>query len=67
MSYSDFTMTRLNEQFELDDKKMRLFPTDTLSGLVQPRARLLEDIADAKEIPIESEKSKSEHLIRVCL
>ena len=42
---------------------MRLFPAETLSGSVQPRARLLEDIADAKEIPIESEKSKSEHLI----
>jgi hypothetical protein len=56
-------MTRLNEAFGLNDKKQRLFPVATLSGTVQPRVRLLEDIADAKEIPIESEKSKSEHLI----
>jgi hypothetical protein len=63
MAYSDFTMTLLNERFGLEDKKLSLFPSNTLKGNVKPRQRLLEDIADAKEIPIESEKSKSEHLI----
>ena len=63
MAYSNFTMTMLGERFGIQDKRTTLFNRKTLKGTLVPRTRLLEDIADAKELPIESEKSKSEHLI----
>lgn len=62
MAYSDFSMRQLETQFGLQERRGILFDKNTLQPVTVP-ARLHEDLADANLLPINSEKSKSEHLI----
>ena len=61
MAYSDFTTIRqVEKQFGIRQIKKQLF-VDIKQ--VSPSERLLEDIEEAEEMPLFSEKAKSELLI----
>lgn len=62
MAYSDFSMLQLARQFGLQERRRTLFGKATLTPIAAT-TRLLEDLADANRLPINSEKAKSEHLI----
>jgi hypothetical protein len=61
MAYSDFTLSKVERQFGLTQKKFRIIP-DPKPHLT-PSQALQDDLAFAGQIPIFSEKSKSEHII----
>lgn len=62
MAYSDFSMYQLETQFGLQERRGVLFDKSALQPVVVSD-RLRDDLADANLLPINSEKSKSEHLI----
>ena len=61
MSYSSFTLSKLRQQFGLQQKVQRLFQDDIAS--IQPSQRLLDDLKEGQLLPTFSEKAKSELLI----
>ena len=62
MAYSDFTFTKLSTQFDLKQRSISLFGTVAIKSL-KPTAHLLQDIKEAKETPVATEKAKSESII----
>ncbi len=62
MAYSDFTFTKLKNKFGLEQEDIKLFDSKSIVRC-EPSQRLLEDVADAEEMPLMSEKAKSESLI----
>ena len=62
MAYSDFTFTKLKQKFGVQQEDVRLFEVQNIIRC-EPSQRLLEDVAEAEEMPLMSEKAKSESLI----
>jgi len=64
MAYSKFTsVIRLCQQYQLTLQDGQSLFTDLRLPTVQPSKRLLEDLEEAKTMPIATEKAKSEWLI----
>ena len=62
MAYSDFTFTKLSTQFNLKQKSVSLFSNIAIKS-IKPTAHLLQDLKEAKETPVATEKAKSESII----
>lgn len=62
MAYSDFTFAKLSEKFQLKQVSNSLF-MDMDMLVVQPSQRLLDDLAETRQMPLYSEKAKSEAII----
>jgi hypothetical protein len=62
MAYSDFTFTKLETKFGIEQESKHLFKNIAIVSQ-KPSKRLLDDINDGREMPIYSEKAKSEALI----
>jgi hypothetical protein len=62
MAYSDFTFTKLETKFGIEQESIHLFKNIAIVSQ-KPSKRLLDDIKDGREMPIYSEKAKSEALI----
>ena len=62
MAYSDFTFTKLSTQFDLKQKSLSLFSNIAIKS-IKPTAHLLQDLKEAKETPVATEKAKSESII----
>ena len=62
MAYSDFTFAKLKRNFGLEQEDTHLFQDVTIIPFV-PSQHLLDDVAEAKDMPLLSEKAKSELLI----
>ena len=62
MAYSDFTFAKLNTKFGLKQKSISLFKDTTIEP-IEPTAHLLQDLEEAKETPLLTEKAKSEAII----
>ena len=62
MAYSDFTFTKLSAQFDLKQKSVSLFSNIAIKS-IKPTAHLLQDLKEAKETPVATEKAKSESII----
>jgi len=60
MAYSGFTLAQLKEQFQLEERRERLF---TRIPAVQPSAWLQETLALGYELPPETEKERSERIV----
>lgn len=62
MAYSDYTFIKLKNKFGIEQIDIDLFDISTIA---RPKLshRLLEDIEDAREMPLMSEKAKSESVI----
>jgi hypothetical protein len=61
MPYSDFTLSKLEKRFGIKHRLVKLF--DNQTNLVLPSLHLVNDIQDASDIPMLSEKAKSELII----
>ncbi len=62
MAYSDFTFTKLQSKFGVEQESTHLFKSIVIKNQ-KPSKHLLDDIKEGKEMPIYSEKAKSEALI----
>jgi hypothetical protein len=62
MAYSDYTFAKLKNKFGTQQEEAHLFDLKTLQPCL-PSQRLLEDIEDAQNMPLMSEKAKSEAVI----
>ena len=62
MAYSDFTFTKLSTKFGLEQESISLFK-DIEIEQIQPTAHLLQDLEEARDIPLYAEKAKSEAII----
>lgn len=62
MAYSDFTFAKLKKRFQISQESVYLFEGIELEMLV-PSIRLLEDIKEAEQMPMLTEKAKSEYII----
>jgi hypothetical protein len=62
MAYQDFTFTKLQVKFGIDQQSTHLFKNIKIVAQ-KPSKRLMEDINEGREMPIYSEKAKSEALI----
>jgi hypothetical protein len=62
MAYSDFTFTKLKNKFGLEQEDIKLFDP-ILIVRCEPSQRLLDDVSEAEDMPLMSEKAKSESLI----
>jgi hypothetical protein len=60
MAYSDFTLDDLERKFGIKNNKGKLFEN---ISLIQPSQRLKEDLELAAELPLRSEKAKSESIV----
>mgnify|MGYP000718725543 CR=1 FL=1 len=60
MAYSDFTLARLNEQFGLTNRRERLFH---IVQPISPSSWLTDELQQLEELPVRTEKAKSELLI----
>jgi hypothetical protein len=60
MAYSDFTLDDLERKFGIKNTKSKLFK-DII--LIEPSQRLKEDLELAAELPLRSEKAKSESIV----
>jgi hypothetical protein len=61
MAYSDFLyISELEDRFGITQKQQNLFPN---LKPIPPSDRLIWDLDDAKIVPLNTEKAKSEHLI----
>jgi hypothetical protein len=63
MSYSDFTLVKFKQQFQMQSASLNLFGNLSDFPVIEPSTRLIEDIEDAKTTPTVTEKAKSELLI----
>lgn len=61
MAFSDITLKYLRQKYGIIQEKGSLFP-DTLPNFIVSN-KLLEDLAEMKEIPVATEKAKSELII----
>lgn len=62
MAYSDFTLRELKQQFGVDNKVVRLFDGAQI-GSIEISTSLREDLQLATQLPIRSEKAKSELIV----
>ena len=62
MAYSNFTIAKLKQQFGLSQENERLFAAVHIVS-VRPSRRLVLEIKEGSEMPLMSEKAKSEMLI----
>jgi hypothetical protein len=62
MPYSDFTLDQLERSFGIVETQTHLFDANALS-LPTPSDRLLADVSEGQELPVFSEKARSELLI----
>jgi hypothetical protein len=63
MAYSDFTMSELEDKFGIRERvEPHLFDTSQLS-LIKPSAILVQELEEGENLPIFSEKAKSENII----
>lgn len=62
MAYSDFTFAKLKKNYGLEQKDVYLFNQINIV-LSEPSSRLQEDLLEAKESPLMTEKAKSEAII----
>jgi hypothetical protein len=62
MAYSDFTFAKLHSKYKLEQEDVFLFSAEIITPIA-PSQKLLEDIQDAKETPLLTEKAKSEGII----
>jgi hypothetical protein len=62
MAYSTFTLAKLKQLYGIDQKDIFLFENEAVIPK-EPSKRLSEDLKDAKEIPLMTEKAKSEYII----
>ena len=60
MAYSDFTLADLEEQFGIKNQRKHLF---TQIEPVLPSEKLLFDLAEGEDMPIRSEKARSEWIV----
>ena len=60
MAYSDFTLADLEEQFGVKNLRKHLF---TQIAPVLPSEKLLFDLAEGEDMPIRSEKARSEWIV----
>jgi hypothetical protein len=62
MAYSNYTIAKLKLQFGLNQENEHLFANTTIAN-VRPSRRLVIEIKEGSEMPLMSEKAKSEMLI----
>lgn len=62
MAYSNFTLSKLKKDYGLLQQDIFLFKDINLP-MVEASQRLKDDLQDAKEVPLMSEKAKSEYII----
>jgi hypothetical protein len=62
MAYSNFTLAKLEKDYGLLQQDIFLFKDINLP-IIEASQRLKEDLQDAKEVPLMSEKAKSEYII----
>ncbi len=62
MAYTDFTFTKLKQKFGILQEDIKLIDAAAIVRCM-PSQRLLDDVAEAEEMPLMSEKAKSESLI----
>lgn len=59
MAYPDYTFTKLKRNFGIEQTEQYLFTTQNIAAQT-PSQRLLDDIEEAENMPLMSEKAKSE-------
>jgi hypothetical protein len=62
MAYSDYTFSKLEENFGIRQESSFLFVLTPIEPIIAS-ARLLEDLEDGRTMPLYSEKAKSEAII----
>ena len=62
MAYSDYTFSKLKKRFNISQESVYLFEGITINPVV-PSTRILEDIKEAEQMPMLTEKAKSEYII----
>lgn len=62
MAYRDFTLEDIELQFGIKNQTASLFAHESIEK-VSPSAQLLSDLAEARELPVRSEKAKSELIV----
>lgn len=62
MAYSDFTFAKLKKRFKIMQESVYLFEGISIAPIV-PSAKLLDDLKEAEQMPMLTEKAKSEYLI----
>jgi hypothetical protein len=62
MAYSDFTFAKLKKRFKITQESVYLFEGISIAPIV-PSAKLLDDLKEAEQMPMLTEKAKSEYLI----
>ena len=60
MEYSDFTLNKIREQFGIENQRTRILQKFTP---LEPSATLKEALQEVEELPIRSEKAKSEWIV----
>lgn len=60
MAYSDFTLSTIRERFGIENQRMRLLENFVP---VPPSSRLKKELSEVEELPIRSEKAKSEWIV----
>ncbi len=62
MAYRDFTLEDIEMQFGIKNRNDTLFADDVITPQT-PSSELLRDLAEARELPVRSEKAKSELIV----
>lgn len=62
MEFKDFTLLDLKQHFHLQNRSVRLFQGENIPPLA-PSERLTDQLTEAEELPLKSEKARSEVII----
>ena len=62
MAYKDFTLEDIELQFGIKNRTASLFAEESIKALT-PSTELINDLAEARELPVRSEKAKSELIV----
>ncbi len=62
MAYTDFTLSDLRNKFKLENKVVDMFGGKQIKSIA-PSEILRQQLAEAEELPIKSEKARSELII----
>jgi len=62
MAYKDFTLLDLQEKFKIENRVVDLFDSAKLKS-IKPSELLVQQLEEAQELPIKSEKARSELII----
>lgn len=60
MAYSDFTLQKIRQEFGIENKRTPMLRD---MQLLEPSADLLKNLSEVEELPIRSEKAKSEWIV----